>query len=63
MSNKLCNQPVSSEQAAATPEMCIPSTMIEPNFKSSVSSFSSKLAGTSGDVFTGAKTHELYNIH
>ena len=55
MSNILCNQPVSSEQAAATPEMCNPSTMIEPNFKSSVSSFSSTLAGTSGEVFTGAK--------
>ena len=46
MSNILCNQPVSSEKASATPEMCNPSTMIEPNFKSSVSSFSSTIAGT-----------------
>ena len=55
MSNILCNQPVSSEQAAATPEMCNPSAMIEPNFKSSVSSFSFMLVGTLGEVFTGAK--------
>ena len=55
MSNILCNQPVSSEQAAATPEMCNQSTMIEPNLKSSVSSFSSTLAGTSGEVFTCSK--------
>ena len=55
MSNILCNQPVSSEQAAATPVMCNPSTMIKPNFKSSVSSLSSTLPRTSGEVFTVAK--------
>ena len=67
MSNILCNQPVSSEQAAATPEMCNPSTMIEPNFKSSVSSFSSTVADTSGEVFIGAKlmncTISVNNYH